>query len=380
MTEALRVYRRSELEAIKPTIDSAGCLYRYDQIWNKGVDDSSDVALVGIAFAAIKHRYILSLVDQQLSQDFELSRTAFVDGVASVQTPSRLLPEVRTLWDFHAEAFELPLERFVAAEERGTAGDVGFTPDLVLAHPERNELEIIDDKSGWHPPMTEDQLRGLFQARVYSRYALDRWPNFTSYRFTLHAVRFRKSVSVVFPPSELDAVEVEVRGAIAVIQEAHRTGQWPATAGPSCHFCELACPLVDQAITWPKRLTVEQISQLGAWLLVAEKQLRSAKKLMKDSCAVYGPCVVNGMEWANRPSVSKAYPIDALIDVLKVRGVMGAFEGAAAQELTISHSALAKLFKVYPGLEDDLRSVAKEKTTYRFSAKHPEFGVEGDEE
>jgi hypothetical protein len=51
--------------------------------------------------------------------------------------------------------------------------------------------------------------------------------------------------------------------------------------------------------------------------------------------------------------------------------VMGAFEDAAARELTISHSALAKLFKAYPGLEDDLKGVVQSKTTFRFSAKQP---------
>lgn len=369
MTQSLRIYRRSELEAIKPSTDSSGCLYRYDKIWNQGYDDTSDPALVGIAFHAINHAYMLKLLDAKLGQDEELAHEAFVEGIATAQTPSRLVPDVRNVWDWHAESFELALERFVAAEERGQTGDTGFTPDLVLAHPERNSIEVLDFKSGWHPPLTEAELKGLFQARFYSRYAQERWPHFSSYEFTLVAVRFRKAVTVSYTPAELDQVELEVRAAIATIQEANKTGQWPATAGPSCHFCELACPLVDQAVTLPKRLTPQQYQQLGAWLLVAEKQLKSAKKLMKASCAAYGPLEVNGVVWDNRPSVSRAYPIGPLLDVLQLRGVMGAFE--ADQGYTLSHSALSKLFKQFPDLEKDLASVVQSKTSYRFSAKQP---------
>lgn len=369
-----KIYRRSELEAI-----SDGCYHRYKAIWIDGVDDSSDVALVGIGFHAIQHVYIELLVRHKLSQDQELSQEAFVAGVASAQTPARLVSELRQLWDFHAPKFELPLERFVAAEERGSDGDVGWTPDLVLAHPETNTLEIVDTKSGWHPPLSEEEVKGLFQAKVYCRYAMDRWPHFGHYQFTLHAIRFNKRTSVSFSPVELEAVELEVRAAIEAIEEAKRTNHWPAVPGPSCNFCELACPVADQVMTLPKRLTPEQYSKLGAWLLVADKQLRAAKKLMKASCNVFGPCDVNGVVWDNRPSESKAYPVDAVLEVLKTRGIWGAFDDAGSQGLTISHSALAKLIKAYPMLEEDLAPFAQTKTTYRFGAK--QAGVDaGDDE
>jgi hypothetical protein len=368
MTTQMKIYRRSELETIAPQQDSEGCLFRYKAIWIDGVDDTSDVALLGIGFAAIQHRYIVSLVDNQVGQDFDLAIAAYAAGVASAQTPSRLLPELRQLWQFHAETWELPLERFVAAEERGSVGDVGFTPDLVLAHSEKNALEVIDDKSGWHPPLTEDALKGLFQARVYSRYARDRWPNFSKYLFTLHAVRFKKTTTVEFTNEELDQVELEVQGAIATIEEAKRADHWPATPGPSCHFCTLACPVAEQAIALPVRLPREMVPKLAAWLLVADKQLKAAKKLMKASVATYGPVTVNGVEWDNRPSESLSYPIQSLMDVLQLRGGMGAFEDP---DLTISRSALKKLFKAYPGLEDDLAGAVKTKTAYRFGPKRP---------
>jgi hypothetical protein len=371
----LRVYRRSELEAVKPAIDADGCLFRFKKIWMEGYDDSSDVALIGQAFAKIKHIYIERLLALKVGQDAEEAQAAFQEGIVAEQTPSRLIPDVRSVWMFHAEKFELRVERFLAAEERGEDGGVGWAPDLVYAHAETNSVEIIDDKSGWKPPMTEAELKGLFQARVYSRYGQIRWPGFAKYIFTIHAVRFNKSVSVEFTADELDAVEEEVQAAIATIQAAEQKDYWPAVAGPSCHFCTLQCPIADQQVTLPKRLDVQQYHALGGWLLVAEKQLRAAKKLMKNACGVFGAATVNGMVWDNRPSTSVAYPLDAVMEVLKARGGMGAFEDPS---LTISKSALAKLFKQFPQLETDLKPFAQEKTSYRFGAKVP--GQDDDEE
>ena len=63
----------------------------------------------------------------------------------------------------------------------------------MLAHSENNSLEIKDFKSGWAPPPSEDDLKMLFQARVYSFYGRQRWPNFSTYRFTINAIRWNKS-------------------------------------------------------------------------------------------------------------------------------------------------------------------------------------------
>jgi hypothetical protein len=376
MTQVIQVYRRSELEAIKPAADASGCLFRYKAIWLDGVDDTTDVALIGIGFHAISHVYILKLVDAKIGQDYELAQEAYVEGIAEAQTPNRLLPELSNLWKWHSESFELPLERFIATEERGVDSGVAWTPDLVLAHPERNALEVVDFKSGWAPPLSVEELKTNFQARVYSRYSIDRWPHFSAYEFTINAVRFRKRVTVSFTPQELDAVDLEVRAAIATIEDAKATNRWPAIPGPSCNWCTLDCPIADQDISVPKRFSVEQYQKVGEWLLVAEKQLRAVKKAMKAACAVHGPCNVNGVVFDNRPQVSKSYPMDAVLDVLKVRGVMGAFEGSTG--LTFSQSALAKLFKAYPMLETDLSGVVQTKTSYKFSAK--QAGVEDEDE
>ncbi len=375
MTQAIQVYRRSELEAI-----SDGCLARYKALWIDGVDDSSDISMIGSAFAKIKHLYILRLVERNLSRDAEEAQAAFIEGIAITQTPAHLIPEVRTVWQFHSEKFDLDVKRFVAAEEKGDKGGVAFSPDLVIAHSESNTLEIVDDKSGWRPPMTESELRTNFQARVYSRYARDRWPNFSHYAFTLYAVRFNKRVTVSFSQADLDAVDVEIQAAISTIELAKVANEWPAIPGPACRFCTLACPVADQKITLPKRLTLEQREPLAAWMLVAEKQLKALRKLLKESVTANGPIDVRGIVWDNRPSESRSYPIDAVLEAFKKLKIDRQAPDvlAAGGDLTLSHSALKKVLKLYPELEQMLEATARSKTTFRFGAKAA--GEEDDEE
>lgn len=366
-TTAIHVYRRSELEAI-----ADGCLKRFHDIWIAGVDDSSDISLLGQAFHKVQHLYIGRLVAANTEADSQESDGAFVEGVAMAQLPARLIPELQRLWTFHVEHFFLPLDRYISSEERG--GDtVSFAPDLLLGHPEENALEIVDLKSGWAPPPTDAELKMNFQARVYTRYARDRWPHWDHYRFTLWAVRFNKRVTVEFRPEELDAVDIEVQAAIATVELAKVSGQWPAIPGPPCANCTLACPVADNKLSLPKRLSIEQRQPAAEWALVAEKQLRTVKAALKDSVKTYGPISVNGAVWDNRPSVSRAYPIDAILEAFTALKIdrQAAEVFAAGGDLTISHSALEKVMRLYPELEPMLSGSAREKTSYRFSVKAP---------
>lgn len=374
MAPDIKVYRRSELQAVDD-----GCLHRYNEIWRNGIDDTSDIASIGIGFHAIKHRYVLRLVENQTPADHDEAMAAFEEGVAAVKTPSRLIPNLRGVWDYHAESFQLPVDRFVAAEERQRSNTgITWAPDLVLAHPETNELEIKDDKSGWAPPLTEDELRLLFQARVYSFYGMLRWPGFSSYRFTINAIRYGKSTSVVFTQQELDNVDRELQAHIATIHQAEADGLWPAVAGPACRFCELKCPLLDTPAVMPKRfLEAQQAQQVAAWVIAADQMIKTAKKALKGYCAAHGPLNIGGVEWNNRAVLSRTYPINKVIEVLTERGAMGAFDASEADGLTVSHSALAKVFKRFPTLEDDFKVFAKEKTSYRFTAQKPK-SADGD--
>lgn len=361
MPQALRVFRRSELEDV-----SAGCLFRFNKIWNEGAPDQSDLSLVGIAGHAISHLYLHKLVEAHQTQDAELADQSFVEGIATSLTPSRLVPEVKHVWQFFAERFELPLERFVASEERTQTGQVGWAADLVMANPERNELEIVDWKWGFSPPMTEDALRMLFQARVYSRAAMDRFPGFHQYRFTLHAVRWGKVVSVVFSQSDLDSVETELSAAIATIQHAEATNDWPAVPGPACAYCQLECPVVSDQRNHPIRLTTrEQAELVAGWLLPTSAAVSAGKKALKAYVSTNGPVNVNGIVWDNYPTEIRTYPLPRVMDAFTARNI-GGFE-----DLTLSHSALSKAFKQFPKLEEDLRPVVNSKTSYRFLARKP---------
>lgn len=377
MAQPITIYRRSELEAV-----SAGCLYRYKKIWVDQVDDTSDLALVGIGMHKVKYRYILKLIDSGMQADSDLAREAFVEGIAAAMTPSRLIPEMRQLWDWHSEHFELQIDSFVTAEERQESGMVSWSPDQVHAHTDRNELEIIDDKWGWAPPLTEDDLFNLFQARVYAYYAMQRWPNFAAYRFTISACRFNKFVSVVFKYQDLDNVGREMAAHIATIERAETEDHWPAVAGPACRFCELQCPLVDEPVIVPKRfLEHAQATQVAGWILAGEQVIRNAKKALKGYVAGHGPVSVNGVVWDNRPITSKSYPVAAVVKALeRINAVGGLDPMESGPSLTISHSALAKLFKQFPKLEQELAPLASAKDSYRFSAKKAGEEEEADAE
>ena len=370
-TQALTVYRQSALA-------DSDCLFRFNEIHRKGVDDSGDYALRGQAFAHWKHLYILRLVEKGLPADAEEAMAAFVEAIATHQTPQRLIPELRELCFRHAEVFTLDLEHYVTSEERTEGDGVTWAADLIYARPAG--LEIVDDKSYW-VCLTEEEVRQTYQARFYAWRAMRKYPNFPEYRVTFVFVRFNRVASVVFTPAEIDAMELEVRADIARIREAERINQWPAVVGPSCRFCELKCPVADRQMMMPVRLNAEQAQGAGEWLIPAEKAIKSIKKALKAYVAANGPIDVNGVEWANRPVLERKYPIQDLMAILQKRNLMGAFDAPDVKgSMTISHSALAKLFRQFPMLLDDLAGCVQEKTSYRFSAKKPGADEEGEAE
>ena len=367
----LPILRRSAMEA------ASQCLFRYEKLWIQGVEDQSDYALRGIAFHAAANRYIHHLLTAGTPQDFDLAKIAFQEGLATVPIPGRLLPEVRDLFDRWAEHFALDLDHFLTAEERqDTEGQV-FTPDLVYGRP--HELEIRDFKT-FYVALTEVQARADWQARFYIRNAMRKWPGFPLYRFTFEFVRLGKVLSLTFTPDELDALDRDVDSVLGMIQHATATGVWPATPGQACTYCELKCPLVDQQAILPKRFLTPQLAQQGAALIIAaEQQIKIAKKTLKAYCVANGPILVNGVEWANRPVEERRYPVSAVMEALQARNALGIFD-APSKGLTISHSALSKLFRQFPELEDALSIHVQAKTTYRFTARKPGIGDDGEDE
>jgi hypothetical protein len=353
MTQAMTVYRRSQLEDVD-------CLFRWNQVWNLGVDDSSDYSLRGQAFAAIKHAYLLRLVECHLGSDAEEAEAAFIDGIATHQTPTRLIPELRELWMRHAEVFTLDLDRYLASEDRSVTAGVSWSPDLVYAHP--TELEVVDDKTFW-TMWTEAEVRASFQARFYCYAARERWPGFASYRFTMNFVRFNKVTSIAFTHAELDHVAAEAQAARAVLEEAARTNHWPAMAGPSCRYCDLRCPIVDLPTRMPARLSAADAPAVASAILVGDKAVKGLKRALKGYCAANGPVPVGDVVFTNKPIEQRTYPVAPVVQALTRLGVMGGLEGEA---LTLSRSALANIFAQYPAVEEELAPFEQSKTIYRF--------------
>jgi hypothetical protein len=360
MTSALTVYRQSILK-------EADCLFRVRAVWKDGAEDSSDFALVGQAFHYIKYLYVTKLTEQKTPQDENLARLAFAEGIAGHQTPMRLIPELREMWGRHVEVFALDLDRVVAAEHRIVLGQLSGTLDLLYAHP--GELEIIDDKTFWRT-LTETEARASFQARLYTWLARHHFPGFQTYRFTFSFVRFNKTTSVVFTQADLDQVELEAQAAVARIEYAESTGQWPAQVGPTCEYCSLRCPVADQEATLPIRLAHADAQKAAVWLIPIEKKIKAIRKAFKGYCVTNGPVSVGkDTVWGNWPVTERKYPLDLVLKVLAQRNIMGAFEN---EGLTVSHSALAKLMKQFPALVEDLKEFVQEKTTYRFGLKKVE--------
>lgn len=364
---SLPILRRSAIQT------ATSCLYRYRKIWVEGVPDTSDLAQIGISFHACAHRYIERLRSKELTSDAEEAKDAFREGIASALTPQRLVQEIRDLFFRWAERFELDLEWFLAAEEHQIGKtDQEFTPDLVYGRP--TGLETIDFKTFFHP-LTEAQIRKDFQALFYTFNAMRIWPHFPTYTFTHVYVRYGVSVSVTFQPEDFTAFEATVDAVVATIDEAESRNEWPATAGPECAYCRLECPLADNVAMVPVRFPLpSQAIAIGGWILAAEAKLRAAKKALKAYCAVNSAVDVNGVEFNNRPVEQVSYPIEDVLRVLKERGMFGAFDkdNSAAPNLTISRSALSKVFKSFPQVEKDLSSVAQRSTSYRFGAKKPD--------
>ncbi len=374
MSEALTplpVLRRSAMQT------ASSCLYRFRQIYELGVPDNNDYSLRGIAFHSCAHRYIVRLVEKQLSSDAEEAKLAFVEGIAAALTPAHLVPEVHGIYIKWAENFGLDLEWFLAAEERQISQNQTFTPDLVYGRPDG--LIIVDFKT-YFQAMTEVQLRNDYQARFYMFLAQRIFPNFPKYTFVHSYVRFGTSVSVEFSPSELDGFADEIAAIAATIQEARDRDEWPATAGVECGFCQLRCPLLaDSPVLAPVRFTLPQQAQaVAAWVLADDIKRKSAMKALKTYAAANGPITVGGMVFDNRPVEQRSYPIDRVLQVLRDRNILGAFDGEAG--LTISHSALSKLMKSFPQLEQDLLPYQSSRTSYRFSAKKPGIGDDEDGE
>lgn len=337
----------------------------------QNIEDRGDESQRGIAFHEATFRYIDRLARAKVPSDAGEASLAFREGVALSQVPVKLVNQVKRLWGPFVEWFQLDLDAYFAAEEqqlsmfclncgwRGAEDDLveqgsgtptdpvmdccpecsgpvsGFTwiPDLVYVRP--SGIEITDWKT-YYKGLTEAQARDEFQVKFYLWQAMNLWPGFQSYTFTLNFVRLRYSLSITMTPEEIEGFSDEVKGIALSIYEARRTRNYPAIPGSHCGLCRLKCPVADNPFRMPVRITrVEERNAVASQILVLENRLRNAKKVLKAWCEIEGGFVHNGEVFAFWPEVERTFPADQVLTWMKDRKI-------DVSEVTLSPSALGK--------------------------------------
>lgn len=301
--------RRSALESYD------GCPYRYNQLYNLGVEDRGDESQRGIAFHEAAFRYIARLVAKRLTSDAAEARAAFIEGVALTQLPAHIVHEVARIWERFAEYFELDLDAYMAAEEMQETERFTWIPDLVYVRP--RGVEIKDWKS-YHKGLTDAQARKEFQLKFYLVQAIDIWPGFPTYTFTFNFVRIGYEVSVTLTPAEIEKFRPEVESILVSLEAAEQTQSWPAIPGSHCTLCRLKCPVVDNPARLPARFTNDQDAEAAAGeILALEQRLKALKKALSGWCNQEGPLTVKGQVFSHRSSELRGYGAGTAVDLLR---------------------------------------------------------------
>lgn len=366
MIEPTGKRRRSALE----TFD--GCPFRYNAIYNQGIEDQGDEAHRGIAFHEVAFRYIARLAEHQTPMDREELGLAFQEGIALSNCPATLVDEVWRLVERWAERFELNLRAYLLAEERVETQRFQWRPDLVYAFP--GILETIDWKT-YYRGLSEDQARREFQAKFYLAQALKAWPNFPIYRFTFAFVRIGYAVSFDATPDEIQAWEPQIDAILNSLEESERSGDWPAMPGSHCGLCRIACPLVDNPAKLPVRLTTKGEAEAAAGdVLVLEQRMKALKKALGAWCQKDGPLVFRGQQFSHSAIDSVRYPAAGLIDLLRE-------VGRAVADLTVSKTSAGKALDGLKGEAlEKAQALAITKRGWRFGHKKAGVFDEEDEE
>lgn len=355
-------------EARRSAIEASACLYRYDQIWNRGVVDQSNEARRGVVFHSAAEIYIGKLAGVPgLTADFDLAKEAFVDAVEMHLLAGQLHEEVRFLFlRKFAERFELNRRLYLHVERQLLTpfGDRVFKwkPDLVYAGDDG--MTIIDWKTHWIA-WTPDQARREFQSKFYLLAARKEWPNQPAYRMRYVFVRAGLAVDVSYSPTELDTIEEEVDAVLATIDAADRAGEYPATSGPHCSFCRLDCPINGAGSLYPFRVdTAETFDRIAAEYLALNQRLTLMRKALKSYAVTEGARVVNGMTFAHWPRTTTRYPVDSVLAIAEKHRI-------EIPDLTISESALGPLTneRAYPTVAAEIQEVARPRRSYVFEAR-----------
>lgn len=354
------VRRRSAIEAF-------GCPFRYQRIYQDGVDDTGDEALRGRAFHLVGLVYVLMLVAAGERSDHEIAQKAFAEGMRQIDIPDHLRDDVRRLFVGWTERFELDTGAFLAAEELVSQGARQFQADLVYARP--GELEIVDWKS-YFKGLTDAQARKELQPKWYLVEAKRTWPGFARYRFTYDFVRLGFQVSIVFTADEVDALEPEVQSAIDQVERAEASGEFPALPGSHCGLCKLVCPVVDDALASGDTVAARvvdaaQARAVAGQILAMERRLKLLRKALGSYCSLEGPVVVGGQEFAHTAGLTVRYPAAPALAAIEDAGLSTA-------RATLSKTGLGFGSKIPGKLWDALAAIAT--TSRRSSFRHRKTG------
>lgn len=346
-------------------LEASECGFRLNEVYNKGMNDSSLVSRRGSAYHAVKAAYVKRLAAANVEMDAEEATLAFQEGIVESKCPPQLVAEVRNIFDRHVQHFTLDRQAYHSTEDRVVRRDAPvpyiLEADLIYIWTARNEVEVQDDKT-YYVGFSEAHARELLQTRYYVWAAMQECPGFQTYRFTYNFVRLNTCVSVTFDASDFDMLDREIRAWESSRRERYAKQDWEAVPGDVCAFCSLDCPVMDDPRRVAVRVNTPDSFQMAAGrLLVMKKEMKALTASLKSYATVEGAQDVNGEVFAFRPSVSKSYPVFDVVDAMRQRNV--------ALPVYISGSALKPAFKVAPDLVRDLALVEASKTTNRFGSK-----------
>lgn len=353
---APQTYRRSAVEA-------SACLFRYQAIYVDGVHDESDPSRRGTAFHLAAEKYIDALIRAKLTSDAELAAWAVRAAIVECLLPGHLVPDVRALFLRWAERFELELDAVLQVEWATITTHKGrsfsWKPDLVYA---TDDGVLIHDWKTHYAAWSEIEARQMFQSRFYLAMARREWPGQPRYRLRYVFPRLNTFVEVSFDEAELDAIEHEIEARLAVVDEAHARGEYPATPGPHCGWCRLSCPIAEDADGMiPARIDdAPMFSALAAEYLAMKQRLTQTQKALRAYVVANGPTDVHETRIAVTPRVSVRYPAHHVKAVAEAHNIV-------LPDLTVSKRDIASVLRV-PGVAAELDPVAIKKTSYVFTA------------
>ncbi len=371
-----------ETEHIRQSaIAASSCLKRYHDIYELGIEDSSDESRRGTAFHDIAlQRYIPRLVELGEDQNLDELDRAFQAGIVATKCPPHLYDEVEDLTFAWGRRFELDRRALLAVEERQRAFGASGSLDLAFAYrtSPRGSLLSIRDFKTWRAILNEDAVRAEFQGKLYTRLAMHAWPGFDVYEFVIDHVRYGVETAVEYSAEDLESLDRQVETRLAQIADARRSGEWPAQPGEHCGFCRLDCSAADDPRVHDRRCAnAEEAAIVAGRILANRSRMAADVAALKSWCMTEGAVAAGRMEFAHREVERKKWIV---ADVLKACER----EGAIPPLIQCGKTVLRPLIgtkgakRRWPDLVAELEAAAVLTKSTTFSAK--KIGNEGPED